>query len=113
MGVFSKKQEVVKQNQNTFSNVAPIEKSHSIIGRTLSIKGEVYSDEEVLIEGKAKRGDLFQGKSRGFRNCLLPATDRLVGELVEMKVHRATQSSLYGDLILSGIEETETVTLSN
>ncbi len=73
----------------------------------------VGSTQEVLIEGKAKRGELFQGKTRGYRNCLLPASNRLVGEIVQMKVNRATQSSLYGDLVLSGIEETDTVTLSN
>lgn len=82
----------------------------SSLARNESLVG---TTQEVLIEGKAKRGELFQGKTRGYRNCLLPASDRLVGEIVQMKVNRATQSSLYGDLILSGIEEADTVTLSN
>ena len=82
----------------------------SSLARNESLVG---TTQEVLIEGKAKRGELFQGKTRGYRNCLLPASDRLVGEIVQMKVNRATQSSLYGDLVLSGIEEADTVTLSS
>lgn len=65
----------------------------------------VGSTQEVLIEGKAKRGELYVGKTRGYRNCLVSARDRLIGELVQMKVNRATQSSLYGDLVLSGVDE--------
>lgn len=81
----------------------------SSLARNESLVG---STQEVLIEGKARRGELYQGKTRGYRNCLLAASDRLVGEIVQMKVNRATQSSLYGDLVLNGIEELDTITLS-
>ncbi len=52
MGVFSKKDETVKPRQQVIPSITPVEKSHSVIGKTLFIKGEIHSDEEVLIEGK-------------------------------------------------------------
>ena len=84
----------------------------SSLARNESLVGSL---QEVLIEGKAKRGELYQGKTRGFRNCLVAANDRLVGELVKIKVSRATQRSLYGDLVLSGMQDADTTTpiLSN
>ena len=79
----------------------------SSLARNESMVGTI---QEILIEGKAKRGELYQGKTRGYRNCLVPASDRLIGELVTMKVNRATQSSLYGELVLSGMHEFDTST---
>ena len=75
-------------------------------------KSMVGSTQEVLIEGKAKKGDYYVGKTRGYRNCLVPASDRLIGELVHMRVNRATQSTLYGDLVLSVVEENDKQTVS-
>jgi tRNA-2-methylthio-N6-dimethylallyladenosine synthase len=75
----------------------------SSLARNESLMG---TTQEVLVEGKSKRGELYQGKTRGYRNCLFPANERLVGELVQVKVNRTTQSSLYGDLVLTGIEDT-------
>ena len=81
-----------------------------LLGRTSLARNQslVGTIQEVLIEGKAKRGELYQGKTRGFRNCLFEATDRLVGELVQVKISRATQSSIYGDLLLNGIDKIDT-----
>ncbi len=99
----------VKESRNQrllgYLRESSLSRNESMVGTT----------QEVLIEGRAKRGELYVGKTRGYRNCLMPASDRLVGELVKMKVDRATQSTLYGDLILSGIDETDTqpVSLSN
>ena len=61
-----------------------------------------------MIEGKAKRGDLYRGKTRGFRSCLFQASERLVGELVSVRISRATASTLYGDLVISGMEDVDT-----
>ena len=87
-----------------------------LLGRSSLARNEslVGTIQEVLIEGKAKRGELYQGKTRGFRNCLVPASNRLIGELVPVKISRATQSSLYGELLLNGIDNsgTEAVTFS-
>lgn len=52
MGVFSKKSEPEKQKPSSFSPGRLMEKKDSVIGKTLNIKGDIYSDEEVLIEGQ-------------------------------------------------------------
>jgi len=68
-------------------------------------KSLIGTNQEILIEGKAKRGNLYRGKTRGFRTCLVPSSERLVGELVSVRIDRATASSLYGDLVLGGVDE--------
>ncbi len=45
-----RKSELPKTN-NTFESSSLPEKKSSVIGKTLSIKGQLFSDEEVLIEG--------------------------------------------------------------
>jgi len=75
--------------------------SRSSLRRNESLVG---TTQEVLVEGRAKRGEAFNGKTRGFRNAIFDASERLVGQLVEMKVSRATASTLYGDLVLAGVE---------
>ncbi|MCP4216152.1 MAG: polymer-forming cytoskeletal protein [bacterium] len=52
MGVFNRKHEVERSTPATFSSSAPVERQQSVIGKTLFIKGEVNSDEEVIIDGK-------------------------------------------------------------
>jgi len=64
----------------------------------------VGSVQEVLVEGPAKKGDKFVGKTRGFRTAIFDGDERLIGELVPMKVDRATASTLYGDLVLAGVD---------
>jgi len=76
-----------------------LKRNESLIGTT----------QEVLVEGKARRGELFTGKTRGFRTCLFPANERLVGQLVQVKVDRATPSCIYGDLVLQGIDDKENI----
>ena len=60
--------------------------------------------EEVLVEGPAKKGGRFTGKTRGYRNALFDGDERLIGQLVQLKVDRATASSIYGDLVLAGVD---------
>jgi len=76
-----------------------LKRNESLVGTT----------QEVLVEGKARRGDFYMGKTRGFRTCLFPASERLVGELVQVKVDRATASCIYGDLVLQGVDETQNI----
>jgi tRNA-2-methylthio-N6-dimethylallyladenosine synthase len=54
---------------------------------------------EVLVEGAAKRGDLYSGRTRGNRIALFPGHDRLIGELVPVRIERATSSTLYGSVV--------------
>jgi tRNA-2-methylthio-N6-dimethylallyladenosine synthase len=57
--------------------------------------------EEVLVEGPDKTGLRFTGRTRGNRVCIFDADPRLVGELVPLKIGRASVSTLYGELVLA------------
>jgi tRNA-2-methylthio-N6-dimethylallyladenosine synthase len=60
--------------------------------------------QQVLIEGPDKTGQHFTGRTRGNRVVILDADPRLVGELVDVQVTRASVSTLYGDIVLEGVE---------
>ena len=60
--------------------------------------------EEVLVEGPDKTGRRFTGRTRGNRVGIFDADARLVGSLVPLKIDRATVSTLYGELVLAGVE---------
>jgi len=60
--------------------------------------------EEVLVEGRDKSGARFTGRTRGNRVCVFDAEARLVGQLVPLKIERASVSTLYGELVLAGVE---------
>jgi tRNA-2-methylthio-N6-dimethylallyladenosine synthase len=68
--------------------------------RTAAMVGTV---EEVLVEGRDKNGGRFTGRTRGNRVCVFDADPRLVGQLVPLKIERATVSTLYGELVLEGV----------
>ena len=71
----------------------------------------VGSIQEVLVEGPAKKGDgMYAGRNRGFRKIVFPGSERLVGQLVAVKINHASVSTLFGDLVLEGVEDTNTVT---
>jgi len=57
--------------------------------------------EEVLVEGTDKSGARFTGRTRGNRVCVFEADPRLIGQLVPLKIDRATVSTLYGELVLA------------
>ncbi len=57
--------------------------------------------EEVLVEGRSKRGkEMFQGRTRTNRVVNFHGGDDLVGKLVHVKIKRAFQNSLFGELIM-------------
>jgi len=60
--------------------------------------------EEVLVDGPDKTGTRFTGRTRGNRVCIFEADARLVGQLVPLKIERASVSTLYGQLALAGVE---------
>jgi len=65
----------------------------------------VGSVEEVLLEGPAKRGKgMFMGRTRGYRKVIVPANERLIGELLPVRIDSATASTLMGELILEGVD---------
>jgi tRNA-2-methylthio-N6-dimethylallyladenosine synthase len=60
--------------------------------------------EEVLVEGPDKTGLRFTGRTRGNRVCIFDANPRLIGRVVPLKIDRASVSTLYGELLLSGVD---------
>jgi tRNA-2-methylthio-N6-dimethylallyladenosine synthase len=65
--------------------------------------GMIGTVEEVLVEGRDKTGQRFTGRTRGNRVCVFDAEPRLVGELVPLRIERATVSTLYGELVVAGV----------
>ena len=59
--------------------------------------------QEVLVEGPDKKGVGFMGRTRGNRIVHFAADERLVGELVPMRITRASPAVLYGELALAGV----------
>jgi len=63
--------------------------------------------QEVLVDGPDKKGLQFMGRTRGNRIVHFAADDRLIGELVPVKIERASTAVLYGSLVLAGVESQE------
>ncbi len=59
--------------------------------------------QEVLVEGPDKKGVQFMGRTRGNRIVHFAAGERLIGELVPVRINRASTAVLYGDLALAGV----------
>jgi len=59
----------------------------------------VGTSEEVLVEGPDKSGAKFTGRTRGNRVCVFEAQPSDVGQLVQLKIERATVSTLYGTIV--------------
>ncbi len=68
--------------------------------RTALMVGTV---EEVLVDGRDKSGERYTGRTRGNRVCVFDAEPRLVGQLVPLRIERASVSTLYGELVLAGV----------
>lgn len=54
--------------------------------------------EEVLVEGPDKTGQRFTGRTRGNRVCVFEGTPDLIGQLVPLRITRASVSTLYGEI---------------
>jgi tRNA-2-methylthio-N6-dimethylallyladenosine synthase len=77
--------------------------SDQSLRRNQSIVGTV---EEVLVEESARRGGgLYTGRTRGYRRAVFPASERLVGQLVPVRIFSVTASILQGELELAGMED--------
>ena len=63
----------------------------------------VGTTQEVLVEGPDKKGLRYTGRTRGNRVVHFDANERLVGELVPVKIERVTTAVLYGSLVLTGV----------
>jgi len=66
----------------------------------------VGSVPHVLFEGPARRGEnMYTGRTRGFRKVVAPASERLVGEIVPVKIESASASTLNGEIVLEGVDD--------
>ena len=54
---------------------------------------------KVLVEGPAKLGDVIQGRTEGDQIVFFKGGDRLIGQLVDVKIQDATALSLMGEVI--------------
>ncbi len=68
--------------------------------RTAALVGAMV---EVLVEGPDKRGVQFMGRTRGNRVVHFAADERLIGELVRVRVTDASRAALYGELELAEV----------
>lgn len=74
----------------------------SSLARNEALIGKV---EDVLFEGPAKKGeDMFLGRTAGNRVVIVKASERLIGQIVPVRFTRATASTLFGELVLEGVE---------
>lgn len=75
---------------------------HSLASNALSL-GKV---EQILVEGPAKRGEgIFVGRNPRNRKVIFPASERLIGEIVPVRIDSSSISVLKGELVLSGMTE--------
>jgi len=59
--------------------------------------------QEVLVEGPDKKGRMFMGRTRGNRVVHFAASERLIGQLVPVRITRASTAVLYGELELAEV----------
>lgn len=64
-------------------------------------RGLIGSTQQVLIEGKARRGEsMYTGRTPGNRKLVFKANERLVGQIVPVRVTDAGTSALMGELVI-------------
>ena len=63
----------------------------------------VGTTEEVLVEGRDKKGLRYTGRTRGNRVVHFAASERLIGELVPVRIDRVSTAVLYGELEIRGV----------
>lgn len=69
--------------------------------RNNSLVGTV---QEILVEGPARKGEgMYVGRTRGFRKVIFPGSERLVGELVPVRIGESSVTTLKGQLEIVGV----------
>ena len=69
--------------------------------RNNSLVGTV---QEILVEGPARKGEgMYMGRTRGFRKVIFPGSERLVGELVPVRIDESSVTTLKGQLEIIGV----------
>ena len=101
-----KKSETVKQDMFTSGNPGPIGETHSFVGKNLFIKGELFAEEEVLIEGKVEgklnvKHKVVIDKS-GVVNADIEAREVLIIGTVNGNVNCSYRAEIVAEGILNG-----------
>jgi len=91
---------------SAFSGAAPPHQLKSIVGKTLFVKGKVFSDEEVLIEGKIEgqlhiKHRVVVGKS-GIVNADIEAREVIIKGTVNGNVKGSYKVEIIPDGVLNG-----------
>ena len=84
--------EVTQRRNETLLDILhrnSLRRSEALVGTT----------QEVLVEGRDKRGNHYTGRTRGNRVAIFDAPPDAIGKLLPLRVERATVSSLYGVLV--------------
>lgn len=90
-------EEKMRRNQILLKAMTQIslERNQSLIGTV----------EEVLVEGRAPKGEgLYMGRSRGHRKVMFPGSERQIGQMIPVLVKRVTNSTLFGEQVLAGVD---------
>jgi len=92
----------VKEERNRVSlqilNEHLLRKNQALVGKTL----------EVLVEGRSeKAGRRMLGRTRTNKIVVFDGSERHKGELLPLRIERATIAALYGDPAIHGIEDLE------
>lgn len=72
-----------------------------ILEKTSLARGErlMGTVQEVLVEGHAKRGGKLEGRNRGGRKVLFEGNERLIGQLIGVKIEKFTVTTLEGSVV--------------
>jgi tRNA-2-methylthio-N6-dimethylallyladenosine synthase len=75
-------------------------RNETLIGKTV----------EILVEGPARKGNgMYVGRTRGFRKVIFSGKERQIGELIQVEIHTATVSTLFGEAAIIGVEDHHTL----
>lgn len=103
MAVFKKSE---PERQSIYSTPEPVEQSKSVIGKTLWVKGEVTSDEEVYIEGNIQgkiniKHRVVVGKN-GVVNADIEAREVIIKGIVNGNVRGSYKVEIVPEGVLNG-----------
>ena len=92
----------VRENRN--QTMLRIVEKHSL-KRNRSLVGSL---QEILVEGPARKGEgMLMGRTRGYRKVIFPGKERLLGELIKIRITGATVTVLKGNSVCDDDSEEE------
>ncbi|MFA5479975.1 MAG: tRNA (N6-isopentenyl adenosine(37)-C2)-methylthiotransferase MiaB [Candidatus Muiribacteriota bacterium] len=92
----------------TYDNKVPEEVKKERIKHLIEVQNEISLEinqkmknveTEILIEGVDKKGDFMQGRTTSNKIVLIPYNQKLMGEIVKVRITEGLHWTLYGELI--------------